>query len=231
MPNHLLVADVLGFTNMVHNLSEDPDAGSDNLQRRIDQWTSLVDEIRVESGIENLRLISDTIFVLEEFSPAGLERLLKFAKLLLERGIDASFPVRGAITHGNVVWGDLIYGEPVVSALELEKSQEWIGISGVGGMRMPWSWDLVCCYPVPKKKGKIEFQSAVVWSVPECEDLERKTGSGGLSREGDAIPWEHQTKLVNTLLFSKYVRIGIESNWVPNSFQFVSPAQLFSYSG
>ena len=229
MRHYLLVADVLGFTKIVRNLSQATGEESSFLKERIDQWINLVKSVRDETGVTELRLISDTVFVVEDFSDDGLGRLLRFSKLLLESGIQNSFPVRGAITHGEVHWGDLIYGEPILDAVRLEKSQEWIGIAGSAGMNMPWSWDLVCCYPVPKKTGDIELLPSIAWSVPEREELEQWTGSGGLSKAGDRIPWEHQSKLINTLLFGKYVNIGKRNDLNAGNFSFNSPAQIFSF--
>ena len=229
MRHHLLVADVLGFTKIVRNLSQATGNDTSFLKERINQWINLINSIRSETGVTEIRLISDTVFVLEDFSHDGLARLLHFSKLLLENGIQNSFPVRGAITYGKVHWGNLIYGEPILDALHLEKSQEWIGIAGAGGMNMPWSWDLVCCYPVPKKTGDIEILPSVVWSVPERGELEQRTGSGGLSQAGDRIPWEHQSKLINTLLFGKYVSVGKSKGLDPRSFFLNSPAEVLSF--
>ena len=229
MHHHLLVADVLGFTKIVRNLSQATGEESSFLKERVDQWINLVNSVQIETGVTELRLISDTVLVLEDFSHDGLGRLLRFSKLLLEIGIQHSFPVRGAITHGEVHWGDLIYGQPILDALHLEKSQEWIGIAGAAGMNMPWSWDLVCCYPVPKKTGSIELLPSIVWSVPEREELEQRTGSGGLSKVGDKIPWEHQSKLINTLLFGKYLSVGKCNDLDAGNFFLNSPAHVFSF--
>jgi hypothetical protein len=228
LANYLLVADVLGFTNIVANLSQNATKGQSSLKDRVDHWIRLVETIRSEVAVKDLRLISDTVIAFEDDSRDGLMRLLCFAKLLLEKGISNSFPIRGAITHGDLVWGDLIYGRPVIDAIKLEKSQDWIGICSVSGLEMPWSWDLVCCYPVPRKSGEIKLSPAVVWSVPEQHDLERQTGTGGLFKAGDRVPWEHQSKLINTLLFGKYCRICQQLHREPKSFWFRSPAHLFS---
>ncbi len=146
MNSHILVADVLGFSRLVANLKHS------QLDERLSVWVRLVEEIRIETGVQQSQLISDTIFVREDDSAEGFRRLLRYSKILLERGLASHFPIRGAITKGNLTWGMLTYGKALVRSHELERQQNWIGIACESNLpSIPWSWDLVCCYPVPKK--------------------------------------------------------------------------------
>lgn len=123
MANYFLAVDLLGFSNMVSNL------GQNKLDGRIGDWTGLVEKVKTDAGVNDLQLISDTVFVREEDSEDGLQRIIRFARSLLEKSLDRSLPIRGAITHGAVAWGKLTYGKPVIEAHKLETSQDWIGIA------------------------------------------------------------------------------------------------------
>ena len=201
MSSHILVGDVLGFSRLVSNL------GHGRLDDRLKTWVDLVKDILSETNIQHSQLISDTIFVREDDSVKGLERLLQFSKLLLERGLSNHFPVRGAISKGDLTWGPLTYGKALIRGHELERQQDWIGIACESGLAaVPWSWDLVCCYPVPKKSGSIRTMPAVVWNIPDAPDLINKCCGQGLLTDGEHVTWELHSKLNNTLAFSMYVQ-------------------------
>ncbi len=138
IPSYFMVADILGFSKMIRNLNGDQQA------QRITEWTELVRDTGLEAGVKEIQLISDTLFAREEDSVDGLARLLKFAQLLLGNGVDKSFPLRGAIVHGNAAWGKLPYGEAVILAHNMEQSLDWLGIACAP--RLPrldsmWNWD------------------------------------------------------------------------------------------
>ena len=219
MASYLLVADVLGFSNIVSNLSED------EMDERINAWISMVTEIKSETGLTSLQLVSDTVFAKEDDSEDGLKRLLRFSRLLLERGIENSFPVRGGIAYGHVTWGRLIYGRAVIDAYRLERSLDWIGIGCERLPNLPWSWDLICCYPVPRKAGPIGYSAAVVWTTSNSS-LREGWGSSELFDARKGVTWENQSKIMNTILFLRYVREAKHSGFPPNSFITGVPSQL-----
>ena len=97
MASYFLVADILGFSNIMENLKDEEQT------RRIYGWIELVEETRRKTGIKEIQLISDTLFVKEEDSIHGLRRHLQFARLLLDDGVAKSIPLRGAIVHGEVI--------------------------------------------------------------------------------------------------------------------------------
>lgn len=213
MNSHILVADVLGFSRLVRNLDHR------QLDDRLGIWVSLVEDIRVETGIQNVQLISDTIFVREDDSADGFHRLLRYSKILLERGLASHFPIRGAIAKGDLTWGTLTYGKALIRSHELERQQDWIGIACETRLPdVPWSWDWVCCYPVPKKHGSIVLGPAVVWNIPEASDLIRQCTAEGLLKAGDHLTWDLHSKLANTLAFSKYVRNAREHGSDPSNY-------------
>ena len=154
---YFMVADILGFSRMIENLS-----GSQQAQR-IAEWVELVQCAGFRAGVKERQLISDTLFAREEHSADGLARLLKFAQLLLESGGDKPFPLRGAIAQGNAAWGELPYGEAVIEAHTMEQSLDWMGIACAP--RLPhlsslWNWDLVTVYPIPRKTAETRLMPA-----------------------------------------------------------------------
>jgi len=113
MIGYFFVADILGFGNIVRNSNEV------DLVARINSWTTIVDSLAHQHGIDNIQLISDTVFAYTESSTAGLRKLVEFSRLLLNQGVQQSLPIRGAITHGDFDWGRLTYGIAVITAHEL----------------------------------------------------------------------------------------------------------------
>ena len=214
---YFMVADILGFSRMIANLSTDVQSQTE----RINDWIALVKDIKSEVGIKETQVISDTLFVREEDSKGGLERMLKFARLLLDEGIKRSFPIRGAIVHGDVVWGELTYGQAVIDAHEIERSLDWIGIAcspGLPGVDSFWSWDLVAVYPAPKKSGLTKLMPVVVWDVPMASELVRRVSSNGLMQEGQKYRWAEISKIERTIQFGMHLRMGKSSGMDPKVF-------------
>ena len=213
---YFLVVDILGFSQLISNLD-----GVAQIQK-INDWTKLVKETRRKTRIADIQLISDTLFAREELSPCGLRRLFKFAQLLLTRGIEQNFPLRGAIVCGDVAWGELTYGKAVLEAYELERSLDWIGIacsSGLPGLDSMWDWDLVAVYPVPRKSGRTQLMPAVSWNIPTSEELLRKATAGGLVSEGDPIDWRVVSKVERTIQFGMYLAIGKKHRLNPKNYR------------
>ena len=220
MKSYLLVADVLGFKEIVGNLPHPV------LSDRIKGWVALVEKTKQETGIEKVQLVSDTVFAQEPESK-GPDRLLQFSKVLLERSIEESLPVRGAITHGEVSWeGGVAYGGAVVEAYQLEQSLEWIGIAcGQLSAAVPWSWDLVCVYPIPKKMDEIIILSgAIVWDTPKPKDFLKHCIAP--LQAGDHLKWRHISKLINALIFSKYTQRAKQAKLKPDKFNTEVPSHF-----
>lgn len=212
MKAYLLVADVLGFSAIVRNLTHT------GLSERLGVWVDIVKKTSHDVGIKDVQLISDTVFAQETCIQRGPERLFQFSRTLLERGMEESFPIRGAITCGEVSWDEkLIYGDAVIEAHDLERSLEWIGIAAAKSLpQVPWSWDLACSYPVPKKAGQdVESLPAVVWATPKPKDLLVLCLSGGLSESKPTVKWGQITKLTNALIFSRYVELAKQDGLQP----------------
>lgn len=216
VPSFFMVVDMLGFSQMIENLS------GDEQTKRIMDWIELVEASRLKTAVNEIQLISDTLFAREEDSVDGLARLLTLAQLLLERGIGRSFPLRGAVVHGDVAWGTLTYGDAVIKAHQIERSLDWIGIAcapGLPGLDEMWDWDLVTAYPVPKKSGKTQIMPAISWKVPTANELLHNVLGNGLIAEKEAVGWEIVSKVERTIQFGIHLRIGKAHGWDPKYYR------------
>lgn len=222
-PCYLMVADILGFSQMITKLTDDQQ------RQRVDDWVDLVQTTQRQLGITDTQLMSDTLFVREEDSEDGLERLLRFAQLLLQNGIEMSFPIRGAIVHGNVAWGKLTYGEAVIQAHKIERSLDWIGIAcsaTIPRIDKFWSWDLVVLYPPPQYSWSTQQIPAIAWDVPRSQELAAKVIDLRLYQLGEIIPGRVISKLEHTVQFGIYLRLGKSRSLNPKTFRGLSIMQF-----
>ena len=212
MAKYFLFADVLGFTNFVDNLSHD------SLDERLSEWIRVINLIHKGTEVSRFDTVSDSILAATDDTNDGLSRLIVFARLLLEQGIQHSFPIRGAITRGDVTWGDSIYGKSVIEAIELEKSQDWIGISCQPDLSIDYSWDFTCVYPVPKKQGMIQLSPVVTWEIPQPEELFRLCFGREEWQQKKPIGWDSYSKFRNTVAFSSYIKSAKNRGSDPSKF-------------
>jgi hypothetical protein len=215
MIGYVLLLDLLGFSNIVRNLPPE------DLDSRILAWVSLVESAAKESSVSKVSMLSDTVFAAAEPSQEGLMSLVSMAKIILKSGTEQAFPVKGAITHGEYNWGQLVYGKAVIDAHELESQQNWIGIScaiGLPHIESMWGFDKLICYTAPKKAGHICIHPVVSWDVPNYEQLQASTLKFGLSKAGEMLSWPWADKIQHTIAFSIYKRIISSSNCDPSKF-------------
>ncbi|MDE0431511.1 MAG: hypothetical protein OXH98_17250 [Caldilineaceae bacterium] len=220
VPCYFMVADILGFSELIGNLN------SNEQFKRITDWIELVQDVRRLTDIRDIRLISDTLLVREEDSHSGLTQMLKFAQQLLERGIENSFPLRGAIVHGEAAWGELTYGDAVLNAYELERSLDWLGIAcspNLPRLESMWDWNLVTVYPVARKTGPTQLVPAISWKVPASDELIPKVTGNGLIAEGDPITWEIVSKVERTIQFGMYLKKGKTDRLEPGKYRYWFP--------
>ena len=141
---YFFIGDVLGFKNIVTNSAHTELDGS------VESWVSLVEGAAAFAQLsEKPQLISDTVFAAAPSGVDGLRQLIQFARYLLENGFKNSFLVRGAITFGPYHWGRLTYGKAVISAHEIEMSQDWIGVTcgDIPDADECWGATGLVCYP------------------------------------------------------------------------------------
>src|SRR3954463_5220031 len=96
---YFFLGDLLGFSKLITNL------GPEAADERVHSWTDLLDEVSRTAGVSRMQLISDTVFAATDATEVGLERLVRFSRIVLELGVARSLPVRGAISFGTFTWG------------------------------------------------------------------------------------------------------------------------------
>ena len=199
------VGDLLGFKNIILNLDPDDQA------KRVDEWIEFVlDGVR-EFDLPRYQLVSDTIFAGANHNKQGLEKLIDFARYMLEKGIIKSFPIRGAISFGEITWNKYVtFGRAIVDSYNHANSQNWIGTScenDIPFLDDLWSFDRIFVYPTPLKEGNLMMMRPVVaWDVPPIEDLESYIELKGLTSEHEGWNWKQMGIIQNTILFSLYLK-------------------------
>jgi hypothetical protein len=212
---YFIVLDVLGFRQMVRNLE------GQRLADRIDGWVRLTQESGRECGLENVQLISDTVFASAPDSADGLAQAVRFAKVMLEKGLRDYYPVRGAIVHGDFTWGALIYGSAVIEAHELEMAQDWIGVTcakGLPNVAAMWGLDSLIAYLPPLKTGTVSVHPVVSWTIPDTTTLTQHAVRGAAVKDGVGITWDQGTKINNTAQLALYKRFLLARKGDPSSF-------------
>lgn len=211
MQGYFLLADILGFKNIIENIPED------NLSTRIDEWISLV-KIAVEKySIKKYLLLSDTLFVSTPSSVDGFESIILMAKYLLEEGLLRSIPLRGAITHGSFEWGHFVYGKAVIEAHNIEKNQNWIGITcstDIPLASLHWGEEKLICYSPPMKTGLTTFHPVVSWDIPPYSELSNLLAKKGLVPKGKncKVSYEWIERINNTVAFRIYKDVIKKNN-------------------
>ncbi len=222
MEGYFLIADILGFSRIVTN-------GQVDIHKRITQWTKIVDDCANEQGIPNIQLISDTLFAACPSSPSDFLKLLRFSRDLLEKGIQQSLPIRGAIGYGEYTWGRLTYGETVIKCHQGEQNQDWIGIACLPDVPVSEearNLGLAGVYPTPCQSGVIQHTCVVFWDPPCCAELVRLLCDGGLTRKGEALSQEWLAKVHNTLIFKYYQKVGRDFGLPKGQFFGRTPLEL-----
>ncbi len=206
MQGYFLLADILGFKNIIENIPED------NLSTRIDEWISLVKTAVDKYSIKRYSLLSDTLFVSVPSSVDGLESIILMSKYLLEEGLLRSIPLRGAITHGSFEWGHFVYGKAVIDAHNIEKNQNWIGITcstDIPLESLHWGEKKLICYSPLMKTGLLIFHPVVSWDIPTYSDLCNLLAKKGLVPKGNncKVSYEWIERINNTIIFRMYKNI------------------------
>lgn len=223
MKGYFFIADLLGFSRIIENLADD------QLETRISAWVDLVESSAATHGIRNFQLISDTLFAATDSSAAGLKQIIDFSQCLLSKGLEKSFPIRGAVSHGGYEWGKLTYGKAVIMGHQLEMNQNWIGVgcsNDLPHLTNAWGLDSVVCYPLPMKRGPVRLHPVVVWNVPELKTMTSLICREGLTRQGDVLGWEWSQKVDNTIQFRMYLHILRTLNGSPSQFYGTSPLEV-----
>lgn len=131
--------DILGFKSIFNNIRNPDDLGDQMsviLQSSIrsallGKSVNVDDEFDL-SGISSIKVyqFSDAIVLYtEDDNDDTLEDLVITLNLLFAQSIIRGFPLRGAITYGDLyVKGSIVVGKPLIEAYQLEGRQEWSGL-------------------------------------------------------------------------------------------------------
>ena len=221
---YLLIADILGFSNIVKNLSDA------DLTIRINDWTNLLKQLSEKHKLFNFQLLSDTLFLcVEGHDEKDLERLIVYCQDLMEAAIIKSIPIKGAITYGQFEWGDYIYGKPVIEAHEIESKQNWLGITlqpKIPNADKLFTNSKLVVYPTPMKSGPVKLMPVLTWDIPDFNSLILLLSKNGLAKEGEVFEWQWAEKIKNTIEFRIYLKILKKNNLEPNSFYGFLPTQI-----
>lgn len=107
-----------------------------------------------DSGdLTNIRVyqFSDAIFLYtEDDKEDTLKEFIITLNLLFAQSIIRGFPLRGALTYGDLyVKGNIVVGEPLIKAYQLEGRQEWSGL-------------IVDCAIVPQLQSELRNEKLIV---------------------------------------------------------------------
>jgi hypothetical protein len=200
---YLLIADILGFSNIIKNISDD------ELNNRLKDCTNLIKDLGNEYGFTEYQLLSDTLFLsVNGNEDATFEKLIQYCQELLSRALEKFIPIKGAVTFGTYEWSDFIFGKAVIEGHTIESNQNWIGISmqsTIPNIKQNWGTDKIVCYPTPMKSGKIQLSPVIAWAVPNSEKLIKQTVGKGLTKEGELLNWSWAEKIKNTIEFKIYL--------------------------
>jgi hypothetical protein len=223
LKGYFLVVDILGFGQMVNNLSPS------DLDEKMNTWIDIVKGTCESLEIENYQLISDTLFIGVGNENSDLSQLAMASRELLNSCVCKSIPIRGAISSGDYIWSkELVYGKAVIDAHELEMNQDWVGISCIVGTRIPDTCENLICYSIPFKKGPSRVLAAVVWDVPYYEDLISYLSSGGLTNSDHVLTADWFARIEKTILFSMYIKLSNKLGFPRDYFGGFSPLHSIS---
>lgn len=212
--------DILGFKEKVETLTID---------ELVDWYTKLINNTEnyfVDEATSQIRrkdtckrfIFSDSIFLIaNEDTEQGFVELVTYAWRMMQIALAMNFPLRGAITYGDIYVEqsrNIFIGESIVNAATWENKQNWMGavvdksameryhsilkgndvLSDVLRLLLP-------IYPVPMKNDTTENQFVINWRT------------NIISQHGIKALFKNNThdkaverKIENTLAFAKFVR-------------------------
>lgn len=199
------VGDVLGYKNIMINLPL-----ADQLTR-IEAWKNLINDGIKKFDLSEHIIVSDAVYVCAENNKGSLQKLLEFSKYMLTEGIKRCFPIRGAITFGDVVLDEeknLVCGKAAANAYNLAEEQDWIGTCCEDNLPLVahlWDFNLVFKYLAPMKREKVIPRPVISWNIPKYADLRRNTIGLGLTNESEDMEWFYANRIQNTIMLKWYL--------------------------
>ncbi|MBN1778022.1 MAG: hypothetical protein JW811_07860 [Clostridiales bacterium] len=222
--------DVLGFTDMIKT---EPLANVVERYQRMIEYTNnymvAVDEIskkiiRLPKSCDRYIFSDSILLVANKDTNESFVDLISYAWRFLQIAMVSEFPLRGAITYGDVLIDPqkgLYLGKPIVEAVELEKEQDWMGAIVADSTAQQYTMVFEDGYPnseilqllfpiytVPLKNNEIRTSRVINWRENIISDKGTKAFFKNPSNNQSI-----QRKIDNTLEFAKaVVKIGAYFN-------------------
>jgi hypothetical protein len=161
-------------------------------------------------GPPHYAYFSDTILLWCPLAPPLVADFVERCRELLCEALVMNIPLRGAITLGDAVLDtktNTYIGKPIVEASNLEKGQEWIGLTlGHTAMWSPFLAQLhgtaIIEYAVPMKKGFEQYASPIVVDWPRR--WRDKYGTNPIDKLNELRKPHAAAKYDNTKAFAEY---------------------------
>lgn len=211
--------DILGFKAKVENMPVDELAHKyEEIVRQTDGEFTIQDGKIASKQVCHRYIFSDSIFLIaEEDTEESFMDLVFYAWRMMQMFIAAGFPLRGAITYGDIYVNfekNIFLGSAISDAAVLEGKQDWIGAvvdtSAIGRYRTVFEKSdvygflmntLLPIYDVPFKDGMRRNCSVINWR----HNIVSQDGIKALFKNepfNEAV----QVKIDNALQFSKEIR-------------------------
>ena len=213
--------DVLGFSEWIKSVG---------LQSALDSYHRLIERVVVQGTARGLTAVktteggifaltgppgyayfSDTILLWQPLKPPFVDIFVGQCSELICEALAMDIPLRGALALGDAVLDSesrFYLGEPVVEAANLEKAQNWIGLTfGQSALWSPFLAQLdgtaIIEYEPPTKESLRHWSSPIVLDWPRRWRDKHGQGPSSKLRELNRDPlyssyWE------NTIKFAEY---------------------------
>lgn len=120
--------DILGFSRMIGQDTLGEDFFSEYEQAISQAWD------QNPFGCVNYSVFSDNVVLFSvSDEPVAFAATIHVTSSLFYKLLSIGAPVRGCVSHGPLIWrsiedrGSIIYGPPVLEAVEYEDYQDWVG--------------------------------------------------------------------------------------------------------
>lgn len=212
--------DILGFREKVKNLTIDELAELYSKLIFNTQKKFFLDyNFQIQRAETFKRFIfSDSIFLLAyEDTEQGFIDLFTYAWRMMQIALAMDFPMRGAITYGDIYAEQsrgIFIGDSIVNAAIWESKQDWMGAvvdkTAIERYHSIFEGDdlfpqiyrtLLPTYPVPLKDGSVDIQNVINWRL----NIISQQGIKALFQY-DANDEAVDRKIQNTLTFAKTIR-------------------------
>jgi hypothetical protein len=217
---YIALFDILGFQAIVNNRH------INTVVECFRELSSLADCINKTIDFVSFRrfeikIFSDTIFVFtSEINDECFGDFTKYCSLLVAIAFKKGLMLRGALVKGQTyIDNEVILGQPIVRAYQMEKSQEWVGCwvedSCVNDLspetrNIAINNNKIFRYEIPLKYGTVTNSWTIDWSfwmrelINKFQDLDFLRNHFNKLTKEKSIDWSVNRKIINTKQFLKY---------------------------